>query len=406
MADGEQSRSVDWAARRAEIARRQQRAYVERVRAGRGDLAREGAMENDARVYTDPARFQRELETVFRDYPILIGLSHDLPQAGSIITFDELGVSIIAVRTKSGAVKAYLNMCAHRAMTLVEAPCRKNLITCPFHGWSFDLDGSLVGVPEPEAFENIDRESRGLTPVPAAEWAGMIFILPRPGDDEIDVKSHFGDFAVELEQLELDRSEPVKAGVLDAQCNWKYALDTYGEGYHFPVLHKQTVAQFNTTQTLYEPFGAHSRIGWPSVDVRQLLDKPESEWPAPCYGGVHYLFPNTILFYGSVGASEPFVQVFKHFPRGVDAMRTCFAVYSRDAITSDEYRSFIETAGYDGTAHVVSTEDYWVAQSGYQRLKTAPPGFKVLYGANEMSLQHKHCEIAKAAGMPLDMYRR
>lgn len=403
MPDGS-DHSAHWAARRAGIAKDQQRGFVERVRAGRGDLAPGGAMENDARVYTDAARYERELETIFREQPLLIGLSHDLPEPGSVMLFEELDTSIIIVRTRKGDVKAYLNMCAHRAAKLVDAPCRKKLLTCPFHGWSFDLDGKLVAVPEPEAFENIDRENRGLVSVPCREWAGLIFIKPRAGDDEIDMEAHLGDFAEELEQLELHKSQPVKSGVLDAECNWKYALDTYGEGYHFPVLHKTTVAQFNTTETLYEPFGPHSRIGWPGIEAKRWAEQPESEWPEPHYGGVHYLFPNTIIFYGSVGAGEPFVQVFRHYPRGLGAMRTCFSVYSRAEIESDDYRSFIETAGYDGTAHVVMTEDYWVAENGWARLKSAPPGFKVLYGANEISLQHKHREIAKASGMPLDIY--
>ncbi|MEM9751509.1 MAG: aromatic ring-hydroxylating dioxygenase subunit alpha, partial [Pseudomonadota bacterium] len=386
--------SEAWRARRADVARRQQRGYVERVRAGRGDLSPEGAFENDARVYTDPARFEREMETIFRNQPILVGLTQDLPEPGSILVFDELEKSIIVVRTKSGEVRGYLNMCPHRAMMLVEEGCQKKRITCPFHGWTFDLDGNLIGVPEPEAFENIDRAARGLVNVPAAEFAGLIFILPRAGDDTFDVKDHLGAFATELEQLELQYSEPVKSGALEVDCNWKYALDTYGEAYHFPVLHKENVALFNTTESLYEPFGPHSRIGWPLREVAELLDKPESEWPEPAYGGVHYLFPNTIIFYGSVGAGEPFVQVFRHFPRGVDAMRTHFAVYGRGAVASDEYRAFIETAGYDGTAHVVETEDYWVAAKGYERLKAAPSGFKVLYGANELSLTDKHRAIA------------
>lgn len=404
MADDVPNFDGNWAARRANIAKRQQAGYVERVRAGVGDLAPEGAMENDARVYTDAERYEREMATIFRDQPLLVGLSQDLPEPGSVMLFDELEQSIIIVRSKTGSVNAFLNMCTHRSMMLVDVPCKKARLTCPFHGWTFNLEGKLIGLPESEAFENIERETRGLVRVPVKEWAGMIFILPRAGEDEIDLESHLEDFAIELEQLELHKAQSVKSGTLGAACNWKYALDTYGEGYHFPVLHRDTVALYNTTESLYEPFGPHSRISWPTSDIKELLDKPETEWPTPQYGGVHYLFPNSIIFYGSVGASEPFVQIFRHYPRGVDAMQTHFAVYSRDTITSDDYREFVETAGYDGTAHVVATEDYWVAEKGYERLKRAPSGFKVLYGANELSLQHKHEELATATDMALDIY--
>ena len=402
MADDARIGTVDWGLRRTQIAKRQQRAFVDRVRLGHGDLAPEGAMENDARVYTDETRLTRELETVFRAFPILAGLSNDVPDPGSIMLFEELGQSIIIVRNKMGEVRAYLNMCTHRSMQLVDAPCKKARFTCPFHGWTYDLNGKLIGVPEPEAFENIERSTRGLKPVPVKEWAGMIFILPHAGDDEIDLEAHLEDFAVELQQLELWKAQPVKSGTMEADCNWKYALDTYGEAYHFPVLHRDTVALYNTTESYHETFGRHSRIAWPTTEIKDLLDRPESDWPEPSYGGVHYLFPNTILFYGSVGAQEPFVQIFRHFPDGAHAMRTQFSVYSRDVITSEEDRTFIETAGYDGTAHVVETEDYWVAAKGYEQLRRAPEGFKVIYGANELSLQHKHEELATATGMPLE----
>lgn len=404
MADGDPK--VDWAARRAEIAAAQQRGYIERIKRGYGDNAPEGAMENDARVYTDPARYQRELETVFRDVPLVAGLSQDIKDPGSIILFEELGQSIIIARTKAGDVRAFLNMCTHRAMALVEEPCQRNLLTCPFHAWSFDLEGNLVRVPEDEAFQNIDFDSRKLISVPVKEWNGLIFILPRAGEEEIDVEGHLGEFAVELQQLELHGSIPVKSGTLDAECNWKYALDTYGEGYHFPALHKENVALFNTTETLHERFedGKFHRTGWASTAMRDYMDKAEAEWPDPEFGGIHYIFPNTIIFYGSVGNMEPFVQIFRHFPTSTDSMRTHFHVYSRADIQNEEHRKFIEEAGYDGTRHVVETEDYWVATEGYKRLKMAPEGFKVLYGANEWSLHDKHKAIAEAAGMPLEVY--
>ncbi|MEO0981286.1 MAG: SRPBCC family protein [Pseudomonadota bacterium] len=401
MPDG-QPPAADWARRRQEIAEDRQRGYVERVNAGVGDLAPGGAMENDARVYTDPARFEAEL-AMLRASPILAGLSGDLPEPGTLMLFEELGTSIIIVRNKQGAVNAFLNMCPHRAMKLAEEPCKKSLITCRFHGWSFDLDGGLVGLPEPEAFQDVDRTTRGLIRVPCAEWAGLIFIIPTPGADAIDVAAHLGDFAPELEQLELHQAEPVKDGVMQADCNWKYALDTYGEGYHFPALHKETVSLISRTEMQYETFGRHHRVGWASRSIEAYADKPEREWPATQYEGVHYLFPNTIIFYGTVTDSDPMVQIFRHFPEAVGGMHTNFKVYAPWGVKSAEHRAVVEGA-YDGTAHVVETEDYWVARNGWKQLTMAPAGFKVLYGANEHALQNQHKAIADAAGMPLDMY--
>ncbi|MEL7130358.1 MAG: aromatic ring-hydroxylating dioxygenase subunit alpha [Pseudomonadota bacterium] len=395
---------ADWAARRDQVALRQQKAYVDRIRAGVGDLAANGFMENDARVYTDPTRLEAEIENVFKGQPILAALSQDLPKPGAVFLFEELGTSIIITRNKAGEVQAFLNMCTHRAAKLTEESCVRKLLTCPFHGWSFDLNGRLVAVPEAEAFENMDREAKSLVPVPCTEWAGMIFIIPRPGDDPIDIGAHLGDFAIELEQLELHKAEPVKNGIIEADCNWKYALDTYGEGYHFPVLHPKTVSPISRTETLYESFGRHHRIGWAARALAELVDAPEADWPKPDYSGVHYLFPNTVLFFGTVSETAPFAQVFRHFPNGVGKMYTRFAVYAPGGVRSEAHREEVATLGFDATAHVVATEDYWIASNGWARLKSAPEGFKVTYGANELALQDQHRNIAEAAGMALDVY--
>ena len=359
-------------------------------------------MENDAQVYMDPLRYEAELENVFKRQPLLAGLSQDCPEPGSIMLFEELDTSILIVRNKTGDVNAFLNMCTHRGAPLAEAPCRKKLITCPFHGWSFDLDGNLVGVPEADAFTNIDKATRTLVQVPCAEWGGMIFVRPKPGDDELDMEAYFETFCPELLQLELDKAEPVKSGQLKADCNWKYALDTYGEGYHFPVLHPQTVSLLSRTETLYEPFGHHHRIGWASRAEEALLELAEEQWPEDVeFGGVHYVFPNTIIFYGTVSETASFVQVFRHFPDDVGRMHTNFAVYAPSGVRDEAHKEEVATLGYDATAHVVETEDYWIAQAGWQRLKSAPPGFKVVYGANELALQAQHKHISMVAGMPL-----
>lgn len=396
----------NWAERRARIALENQRAMVAHLKNGTSDFA-ESAMENDARTYTDEARFKREMEVLFSDTPIVAGLSGDLPEPGSTLLFEELDQSIIIIRNKEGQANAFLNMCTHRAAKLIEECEKKARVTCPFHGWCFDLNGNLVNVPEAEAFTNIDPATRKLVRVPCTEWNGVIFVKPRPSksdsDHQIDMNAHLGEFAPELAQLELANAVPVKAGVLNADCNWKYALDTYGEGYHFPVLHKKTVSLLSATNTRYEPFGRHHRIGFAPKRYRELIDQDESTWPLAEFAAVHYLFPNTILFIGAVTEGDIFIQIFRHFPDEVGKMHTNFAVYAPGEISSEEYRAEV-VAGFDGTAFVVDTEDYWVARNGWERLKQAPPGFKVLYGANEIALQDQHRNIADAIGMPLDSY--
>lgn len=381
------------AERRHETAKFLQRESVKRMLEKVGDLSPEGAVRQKASVYTDPLRLEKERNTLFKDYPLLVCLSADIPNIGDIYTFDFFGQSIIIVRQTSGDVGAFLNMCTHRGVKLVDAPCRKKLITCPFHGWSFDLNGDVVGIPEPEAFENLDRGELSLKSVSAAEWAGLVFIQPPGSDrslDETSLRTFFGDFAPELEMLEMGLADPVKSGVIEVDCNWKYALDTYGEAYHFPVLHKETVSLISLTHSHLEHFGKNYRLGFSTRAEKDWGDKPETEWPEPVLSAVHYLFPNTVIFRGTVADTEPFLQVFRLFPDGVGKTKVDFSVYGNERIETAEHRKIIEEMGFDMTSHVVATEDFWVAARGWAEIKHAPADFEVIYGANEWSLQKKH----------------
>jgi hypothetical protein len=115
---------------------------------------------------------------------------------------------------------------------------------------------------------------------------------------------------------------------------------------------------------------------------------------------VHFLFPNTVIFFGSIVPGVYFTQVFRLFPDGVGKTHCQFGVYAPFGILSDEYRNTCVTA-YDQTATVVQTEDYRVASAGYANLKSAPDDFHVVLGANEIAVQAVQGHIAEAIGMPL-----
>lgn len=394
MADGAAG-GVDWAGRRARVARDLLVRMVAHAGAGGTTDRADGPMRRAASVYVDEGRFNAEVKALFTGrYPLVAGLSCDLPAPGDRMLFEDAGLPILIVRGMDGQVRAFLNVCPHRAARLVETePCPKGkLITCPFHAWSFDLTGRLVAQPGASAFD----DGPGLIPVPAAEWCGIIFVRPAPGETDIDVEGHLGAFAPELAQLELAGAEPVKAGVLTADANWKYALDTYGEGYHFGTLHASTIGQTHYTDVaVYDRFGPHHRVNFPDKGIAALIGRPEETWPETAYGGVHFLFPNTVFFVGAITPGKTFVQVFRLFPDAVNRMHTRFAVYAPEGVQDQAHRAECEIA-YDGTAAVVTTEDYRVASLATANLKAAPAGFEVVFGANEIALQNLHRAIDAA----------
>ncbi|HWA63318.1 MAG TPA: aromatic ring-hydroxylating dioxygenase subunit alpha [Caulobacteraceae bacterium] len=378
------------------------RRIVEHIRNGGSDLA-EGPMRNDVSVYLDPARHAAERQKLFRETPLVVCLSNDIKEPGSYRTFDETGVPILVVRGRDGEVRAFLNVCTHRGARLVrESEGKARLFTCWFHGWSYANDGKLAAAPEAERFCDALAERDHLVSVPAAERLGLVFVQATPGST-MDIDAHLGDFAPQLELLQLDKAERVKTGQLPVKANWKYALDTYGEGYHFAALHKQTLApHFRNDITIYDRFGPHHRVLFVSRQMEEWLDRPEERWGVDHQlGGIHYIFPNTILFAGSVSPGKGYYTTFRHFPGETPGETITYkTIYAPKGVHSEEYRKEVEDA-FDATAHVVTTEDYVVAAEGWRNLAALPKGSTVVYGRQELALQNQHRTIASAIGMPL-----
>lgn len=362
----------------------------------------EGALAVPATAYTCPDRFAAEQQKLFREMPLVAGLSQDIPNPGDVMLFEAAGPSILVGRAKDGTVRAFRNLCTHRGAKLLmgeEATCtRRPRLTCPFHAWTFDLEGQLIAQPGKAGFEDHPDGARPLFPVAVQEWNGLIFVQP---EGEMDLAAHLGDYAAVLSMLELEKAEPVKRGHIDCAANWKYALDTYGEGYHFASLHPNNIAITHLSDVgVFDAYGRHHRISFPTKAMADLASISPEEWPISDYGGVHFLFPNTVIFVGSVEPGKTFVQLFRLFPSAVDQMRCQFAVYAPGGVRDEAHRLESEM-GYDLTKQVVETEDYKQSEQSFANLKAAPPGFHVILGSNEIALQRLQRNIAEVLGVSL-----
>jgi phenylpropionate dioxygenase-like ring-hydroxylating dioxygenase large terminal subunit len=391
------------AGRRRAVARAVQRRLVAHVAAGGTTDLAPAPLENEAVAYTDPARAELERRALFLALPLVAGLSQDVPAPGDALLFEAAGPSIVVVRGADGVLRGFLNMCTHRGTRLVAAGpdgrCpRRRRLTCPFHAWSFDLDGTLAAVPGRPGFDGVDLGRRHLVAVPVAEWNGLVFVRAAAGAEPLDVAAYLGDFAAELAQLELAGAVPVRASTLAADCDWKIALDTYGEGYHFATLHASTIGTTHYANVAaFDAFGPHWRMCFAEKALAALIGRPESEWPEADYGGVHFLFPNTVMVVGSVEAGRGFLRMYRLFPGATPGTVTCHAaVYVPGGLAPGDPRA--EQLAIDEGSSVITQEDYRVAVGAYANLRTAPPGFTVVYGRNEPALQLVHRHVAAAIG--------
>jgi hypothetical protein len=156
---------------------------------------------------------------------------------------------------------------------------------------------------------------------------------------------------------------------------------------------------FYSDVAIFDKFGKHHRVSFPHKGYADVAAMPEAEWPDEDYGGIHFLFPNTVFFIGATEPGKRFTQIFRLFPGETPGeTRTQFAIYAPKDKTDPEFLAQV-VAAYDGTAWVVANEDYMVAAEGWASLSQAPKGFKVLYGKNEIALQSLHQGIAAALGI-------
>jgi phenylpropionate dioxygenase-like ring-hydroxylating dioxygenase large terminal subunit len=387
------------ARRRPDSMRDLERRMVAHLAAGGTTDLANGPMSVSALEYTDPARFELERRELFGKLPLLACLSQDIAQPGDMFTFDAAGPAILIVRGQDGRARAFLNMCSHRGARLVANCQRRRLITCPFHAWSFDLEGRLAAMPGEEGFEGVDRATRSLVRVPVGEWGGMVFVKAHAGDEEIDVEAWLGDLGPQLLALNLAGARPIKVDRLETEANWKYCLDTYGEAYHFKSLHTTTFGERTRSNVaLYDSFGLHYRVGFTALAYEDLVGKPEAEWPETPYGGSHFIFPNSIVYGAPMEGGGSMIGMYRLYPgERVGRCHTLLSVH-RAANAPEATPDAAFEAAHDYIVQVVMTEDYSVSKEGQRNLEHAPRSYRVVFGRNEAALQDVHRNIAHVIG--------
>jgi phenylpropionate dioxygenase-like ring-hydroxylating dioxygenase large terminal subunit len=238
-----------------------------------------GIRRNPSRVYTDPELAEQEWQRFFRSHPQVVGMSADLPEPGHFFTRSDFGLPLLATRDPEGRFRAFANVCRHRgAVVAREGRGRKKAFSCLFHGWTYDTTGALVGLPMPEHFGSIDRSCHGLLELPAEERFGFLWVHPQP-DGALDVDRLLSGLAPEFESWRFDRLVLTGEDVYDTPLNWKLAIDTFGETYHFKVLHRNSLAEFFYGNVqVYDTYGRNHRMTLCLKAIDELRGTPEEKW--------------------------------------------------------------------------------------------------------------------------------
>ena len=362
------------------------------------DLA-DSLFRNRVIAYSCRERARLERDRLFRDLPMFMGLSTRLAKAGDYLTEDVAGMPVLMTRGADGSVKAFANVCRHRGAPVAEGCGNARAFTCPYHGWTYDLAGKLLGTTDKVGFAGVDLARHGLVPLPAAERHGMLFVRPKPvqpGEEAtLEVDAGLGPIATDLAALRLDTYPLFSADRVAPRINWKFAIDTFLEGYHIPHLHRKTIAPYFIGNCgTFDSAGLNGRFCVARTSIDTVRGVPEAERSfRPHVIALYQLFPNTILIW-----QVDHIEIWRAFPGRDDPGRSDveLTIYKpADTTRPDSYWE----KNRNIAIRTVMEEDFPLGermQIGFESGATE----EVIYGRNEPSLVHFHSSIRRALGIP------
>ncbi len=291
-------------------------------------------------MYTSPEHFALERERVFARRWLLALRESDLPQPRDYRIVELHGESILVLRDASGELRAFFNLCRHRGTRLCDKPSGKlgPLIQCPYHAWTYSLDGRLAGVPDMKEMEAFDRASFSLHPCALKTWNGFVFLNlardPEPFEQALaPLVGRFGAY-------DLPSLVTMRRVEYDIQANWKLLHQNYSECYHCSPLHPALAKLSPSTSgendlidgpvlggfmLVTEPGGSLTRSGRTCAVPVGALDPADQQ-------RVYYyaIFPNMLL-----SLHHDYVMVHTMWPLAPDRTRvTCEFLFHPDAATS------------------------------------------------------------------------
>lgn len=310
-----------------------------------------------------------EWQTFYSQEPMLVGLVSDLNVVGSVITNCHFGVHVVVTRNHIGELEAFRNRCS---------PGDSNPVRCS------------SGAPEPAELHQQDLDLNNLQTLPCVEKYGMVWVHPLV-DGSLNVDALLSGLEQELASWQLDKFVFRDQKTIKANCNWKLAIDSYGESYHLKTLHKNSMAtEFVGNVACYEALGENSRLVLCRQGIERFLQLSEPQWNIRrCTLIIYYLFPNTQLIIGEDG-----VHLINIYPAPDDPTRsiTDHSFYIDPLLAHVPDRTIQQ--GLQAFRNVIEEEDYPCMET-IQRAANAMPMGRVIFGRNEPALHHYHCNYAR-----------
>jgi choline monooxygenase len=302
-----------------------------------------------SKFYTDSAILEVEKAHIFHRTWQLVGTlnaacgevngaKRTIADSETFFTADVVGEPVVVVRDKEGTLRAFSNVCRHRAGPIAQGSGCKNVLRCGYHGWTYTLDGRLIGTPDVEGVEFFDRSTMGMFPLRLETWEQLIFVNFDPNAEPLS--AYLGKIPEQARGFQFEGLQFVERRDYLIDCNWKVYVDNYLEGYHIPIAHPGLMreidyAQYRTaTYRYYSQQFAPIRAMKPE-DAGERFYPPGTSLQEALY---FWIFPNLMLNVYPDNLSTNLIVPLSH-----DKTLTIFEWFFHDA-HSEKVRERIQRA--------------------------------------------------------------
>ena len=272
--------------------------------------------------YTDLRVEALERRAVWSRTWQMVGRTAQVAGPGEFLTAEVAGEPIVVVRGNDGVLRGFFNVCRHHAAAVMTAPCGKvDRMRCPYHGWTYDLEGRLRGVPELEGVLDFQREQMGLVPLAVTTWESFVFVHLDP--DPVPLAQSLGALVEQVAPLGLGSLQFCERREYTLACNWKVFVDNYLDGgYHVPHLHKGLSSILDYTAYTIENFERFCLQSSP-IDASggEAITAAVRKGRALYY----WVYPNLMLNW-----YEGYLDTNLVIPLGVDRVKVIFDFYFDD----------------------------------------------------------------------------
>jgi len=342
----------------ADFYRDQVLTVIDMVKEGAG-ITGEESLVLQADDLRNPERLKKE-QAMFRRLPLIVGHASQCRKPGDYFVHELDGRSWLITCGDDGQLHAFYNYCQHRGTKLVQDNngCKKRF-SCPYHSWTYNHHGELVGVPRSDLFPGLDKSQKGLKPAASVSSAFGLIWLQQEGE-VIDLEDYLTTLIPEFKALNLGDYHLFFDKTRDLKASWKLPIFAFLESYHISTLHKDSIAEFFVSNiALSEEHGPHIRSFVPRKSVVELDEsKFDQVRMAEYITPTNIIFPNVCLI-GHPNAYS-ILSMFPGESPGRSSWRHMLLV-PKEPSTDQEQAHFEKTVEVlDGMTY--AAEDYWVSE--------------------------------------------